>query len=127
MAFFYPLPGISLPVWETGLAIVLLLLATVGAIALRRKRPYFLTGWFWYLLMLLPVIGLIQVGSQAHADRYAYLPQTGLYMLVSWVISEALASELQRLIVGSLAGLSIIALAWCAIIQTSYWRNGQSL
>src|ERR1700741_5178896 len=56
LAVFYPHPGNALPVWEIGLAIALLLLATAGAIALRRKRPYFLTGWFWYLIMLLPVI-----------------------------------------------------------------------
>src|SRR5207247_20606 len=73
LAVFYPHPARTLPVWEIGLAIVLLLVATAAAIALRRKRPYFLMGWFWYLLMLLPVIGLIQVGSQGHADRYTYL------------------------------------------------------
>src|SRR5260370_31467429 len=137
MAFFYPLPGISLPVWEIGLAIVLLLLATAGAIALRRKRPYFLTGWFWYLLMLLPVIGLIQVGAQAHADRYTYLSQIGLYILLAWAIPEALASPfatgricrggVQRRILGVTASVAIILLAWCAHIQASYWRNGESL
>jgi len=96
LAVFYPHPGHTLPVWEIGLAIVFLLLATTGAIALRRKRPYFFTGWFWYLLMLLPVIGVIQVGSQGHADRYTYLPQIGLYMSLAWAIPDALASRLQR-------------------------------
>src|SRR6266513_565228 len=93
LAVFYPHPGHTLPVWEIGLAIVLLLVATAAAITLRRERPYFFTGWFWYLLMLLPVVGLIQVGSQAHADRYTYLSQIGLYMLLAWTIPDALASR----------------------------------
>jgi len=137
LAVFYPHPARTLPVWEIGLAIVLLLLATAAAIKLRRNRPYFFTGWFWYLLMLLPVIGLIQVGSQGHADRYTYLSQIGLYMLLAWAIPDALASRfatgrirrggLQRRIVAVTASVAIIVLAWCAHIQASYWRNGESL
>jgi protein O-mannosyl-transferase len=137
LAVFYPHPGNTLPVWEIVLAILLLLLTTAGVIMLRRKRPYFFTGWFWYLLMLLPVIGLIQVGSQGHADRYTYLSQIGLYILLAWAITDALASRfatgrirrggLQRRIVGVTASVAIIVLAWCARIQASHWRNGESL
>jgi protein O-mannosyl-transferase len=127
LAVFYPHPGDQLPIWEIGLAIVLLGLVSAGAIALRHKRPYLVTGWFWYLVMLLPVIGLIQVGSQAHADRYTYLPQIGLYLLLAWAITDALTSRLQRRIVAVTASLAIIALAWCAHVQASHWRNGESL
>jgi len=137
LAVFYPHPGDQLPVWEIGLAIVLLVLMSAAAIALRHKRPYLLTGCFWYLVMLLPVIGLIQVGSQAHADRYTYLPQIGLYLLLAWAITDALTSRfatgrirrggLQRRIVAVTASLAIIALAWCAHVQASHWRNGESL
>jgi len=127
LAVFYPHPEDKLPRWEIGLAIVLLVIASAGAIALRRKRPFLVTGWFWYLLMLLPVIGLIQVGSQAHADRYTYLPQIGLYLLIAWAISDGLTSRLQRRILGSTAGVAIIAWAWGAHVQDSYWRNGESL
>ena len=127
LAVFYPHPGDQLPVWEIGLAIVLLALVSAGAIALRRKLPYLVTGWFWYLVMLLPVIGLIQVGSQAHADRYTYLPQIGLYLLLAWAITDALASRLQRRILAVTASVAVIALAWCAHVQASYWRNGESL
>jgi protein O-mannosyl-transferase len=148
LAVFYPHHGDQLPVWEIGLAIVLLGLVSAGAIALRHKRPYLVTGWFWYLVMLLPVIGLIQVGSQAHADRYTYLPQIGLYLLLAWAITDALqgltasqpslfrrlpkpsllgASRLPRRILGATASVAIIALAWCAYVQASHWRNGESL
>jgi protein O-mannosyl-transferase len=127
LAVFYPHPEDKLPIWEIALAAVLFTVACAGAIVLRRKRPYLITGWFWYLIMLLPVIGLIQVGSQAHADRYTYLPQIGLYVLLVWAIADALASELQCRIL-ALAGCAVvIALAWCAHIQASYWRNGESL
>ncbi len=137
LAVFYPHPEDKLPLWAIGLAIVLLGLVSAGAIALRRKYPYFITGWFWYLVMLLPVIGLIQVGSQAHADRYTYLPQIGLYLLLAWAITDALASRfatgrtrrggLQRRILGVSAGIAIIALAWRAYIQASHWRDAESL
>jgi tetratricopeptide (TPR) repeat protein/uncharacterized membrane protein YhaH (DUF805 family) len=164
LAVFYPHPSNTLPVWEISLSIVLLLLATAAAITLRRKRPYFFTGWFWYLLMLLPVIGLIQVGSQAHADRYTYLSQIGLYILLAWAITDACTASvsapnafgvrrmepagaerhrreaergeragtsesnaLQRRILGVTASVATIVLAWCAHIQASYWRNGESL
>src|SRR6266568_4192968 len=128
LAVFYPHPGITLPVWEIGLAIVILLLATAGAIALRRKRPYFLTGWFWYLLMLLPVIGLVQVGFQAHADRYTYLPQIGLYLLTTWAVTDASAFwPHRRKILGAAAAMAIVASTWRAWIQVSYWRDSESL
>jgi tetratricopeptide (TPR) repeat protein len=137
LAVFYPHPEDKLAIWEICLAIVLLGLVSAGAIALRRKRPYFITGWFWYLLMLLPVIGLVQVGSQGHADRYTYLPQIGLYVLLAWGTTDALASRfatgrsrsggLQRRILAVSAGAAIIALAWGAYIQASYWRDAESL
>jgi protein O-mannosyl-transferase len=153
LAVFYPHPGYTLPVWEVGLAFVLLGMVSVGAMALRHKRPYFITGWFWYLIMLLPVIGLIQVGSQGHADRYTYLSQIGLYILLAWAIPDIcrasvsdanrkgtafrscngceatarLSNALQFRILGVIASVAIILLAWCAHIQASYWRNGESL
>src|SRR5438552_2904982 len=106
LAAFYPHPEHTLPVLEIGLAIVIVLLASTCAIALRRKHPYLVTGWFWYLLMLLPVIGLVQVGAQAHADRYTYLPQIGLYILLAWVVTDALASRFQRRILGVTASVA---------------------
>jgi len=60
---------------------------------LRRTNPYLVTGWFWYLGMLVPVIGLVQVGEQAHADRYTYLPQIGLYIMVAWTVGNLLSDQ----------------------------------
>jgi tetratricopeptide (TPR) repeat protein len=127
LAVFYPHPEGNLPIGEIGSAILLLAVLSAAAIALRRKCPYFIMGWFWYLIMLLPVIGLIQVGSQAHADRYTYLPQIGLYLLLSWAITDALAFRLQRRILAVTAVAALVALAWRAYVQASYWRNGEAL
>src|SRR5437762_13911987 len=87
LALIYPHPG-RLPLWETAGAVALLILVTVGAFMLRMRQPYLVTGWLWYLIMLLPVIGLVQVGSQAHADRYTYLSQIGLCIAAVWSIVD---------------------------------------
>jgi len=69
-------------------AFAFLIAASAIAIGARKKHPYIFTGWFWYLGMLLPVIGLFQIGLQSHADRYTYLPQIGLYLLATWTVAE---------------------------------------
>src|SRR5439155_17672648 len=91
LAVFYPHPNNTLPIWEVILAIVFLLTITLAAIVFRRERPYLFTGWFWYLGMLVPVIGLIQVGEQGHADRYTYLPHIGLFLLAVWLVADVTA------------------------------------
>ena len=104
LAAFYPHPENSLPVWEIILALVLLVALSGAAIALRRKYPYFLTGWLWYLGMLVPVIGILQIGMQGHADRYTYLPQIGLYLVddvgncrsVNFMALSARGARIQR-------------------------------
>jgi len=78
LAVFYPHPNNRLPLVEVTVAIAFLIGVSLLVIRLRQSKPYLVTGWFWYLGMLVPVIGLIQVGEQAHADRYTYLPQIGL-------------------------------------------------
>ncbi len=68
---------------------MLLLVATTAAVIKWRKEyPYLVTGWFWYLGMLVPVLGLVQVGLQAHADRYTYLPQIGVYLSLTWAVAR---------------------------------------
>jgi tetratricopeptide (TPR) repeat protein/uncharacterized membrane protein YhaH (DUF805 family) len=130
LAVFYPHPNGTLPMWEVILSIMLLLAITVAAIAYRRSRPYLLTGWFWYLVMLVPVIGIVQVGEQGHADRYTYLPHIGLFVIAVWFAADvaAVCRSVSRLAVATaVAASAILALAWIAFIQTSYWRNSETL
>jgi tetratricopeptide (TPR) repeat protein len=87
-----------------------------------------MTGWLWYLGMLVPVIGLVQVGWQGHADRYTYLPQIGLYIAVTWAITDLTRSwRFQQVAVGAAALVVISAVTWRAWLQTSYWRDSETL
>ncbi|PYJ45022.1 MAG: hypothetical protein DME80_04325 [Verrucomicrobia bacterium] len=126
LAPFYTYPQ-TFPAWEVAASILLLIGLTAAAIALRRGHPYLVTGWFWSLGMLVPVIGVIQVGSQAHADRYTYLPQIGLYLALTWMIADLAKSWRRRWILTATATAVIAFLSWTAWVQASYWREGESL
>ena len=127
LAVMYPHPG-NLPISETAFAATLLILVTVLVFVLRKQRPYLLTGWFWYLIMLLPVLGLIQVGSQAHADRYTYLSQIGLSIAVVWGAADLLSDLRYRREMCAVAMPFVIALlGWRAWIQTGYWSDTERL
>jgi Flp pilus assembly protein TadD len=128
LAVFYPHPNDTLAIWEVILAVGLLLAITIAAIILRSARPYLFTGWFWYVGMLVPVIGLVQVGEQGHADRYTYLPHIGLFLLAVWLVADvtAVRQSKSRLTVAAAVAI-IVALAWAAFVQTSYWRNSETL
>ena len=128
LAVFYPHPENGLPVWQIVAAIVALIGFSAIAAVIWRQRPYVLVGWLWYLGMLLPVIGILQVGWQARADRYTYLPQIGLSILITWSVADLTSRwRHQRavLIVGATA--VIIALTWRAWLQTTYWRDSETL
>ncbi len=128
LAIFYPFPRLGLPVWQVLLAVAVLAGISVGAFVSRKRNPWLLVGWLWYLGMLVPVIGFVQAGSQAHADRYTYLPQIGLILAATWALTNASALGPWRRKIFGVAGLLIIGLLiWCARIQTSYWRDNESL
>jgi hypothetical protein len=128
LAVFYPHPRDQLPLWLVAFSIALVGAITIAAVALGRKRRYILVGWFWYLIMLVPVLGIVQVGLQGHADRYTYLPHIGLYLLVTWGIVDLTARcRFQRQLLGAAAVIAVVALTWCAAVQASYWRNSRSL
>ena len=128
LAPFYPHPGGRLPAWQFAGALVLLLTLTVSVILRRKKNPYLMVGWFWYLGMLVPVIGVIQVGAQARADRYTYLPQIGLCLGLVWGVAQ-LGPKWRycRQVSGAAAGLALFALGPIAFVQASLWRDSESL
>jgi tetratricopeptide (TPR) repeat protein len=127
LAVFYPIVEDQLQLWPVLAAFAVLASITGAAILLRRSRPYIFTGWFWYLGILVPVIGVVQVGVQAHADRYMYLPQIGLSIIVGWGLVD-LARRLQfqsRVGIAAVVALALLAIgAWR---QTGFWRNGETL
>ncbi|MEN6556635.1 MAG: tetratricopeptide repeat protein, partial [Thermoguttaceae bacterium] len=128
LAVFYPYPVTGLPVWKTLSALLLLTAISAAVLLARRRCPYGLVGWFWYLGMMVPVIGLVQVGSQAMADRYTYLPQVGLAMAVSWSLAQGVAVRPRwRSTCEIAATLALLAMMGCAWHQTSCWRDNESL
>jgi tetratricopeptide (TPR) repeat protein len=128
LAVFYPHPGNNIPVWQVAAGVLLVSGVSIAVVALRNRAPYLLTGWFWFIGMLIPVIGIVQVGIQAHADRYMYLPQIGLSLGIIWGgANVARRVRYGRRVAGALLLGALIALTCVARAQTSYWRDSQSL
>ncbi len=128
LAAYYPHPELRLPIWEAIGALVALTCISAGVLAGWRRCPYVFVGWLWYLGMLVPVIGLIQQGSQARADRFTYLPQIGLYVALAWGAADACRSWPYRRWVCSVASvLVLVVLMGCAWRQTSFWQDSKTL
>jgi len=122
LAPFYPYPA-SIPAWEVALSAVTLAAITAVAVRSRRTAPYLLTGWLWFLGTLVPVIGLVQVGAQARADRYLYVPMVGLAIMAAWGGAALLRGRAQAVV----AGAALLAFAGAAWAQASYWHDSGSL
>ena len=128
LAVLYPYPEGHLKVAPVILALLLLLVISVAFFLWRKKYPFLLVGWLWYLGMLVPMIGIIQVGSQVRADRYTYLPQIGLYLLVAWSAMELFHQWRRSRVILATAGLLMItALITRSYFQTSYWQDTETL
>jgi tetratricopeptide (TPR) repeat protein len=128
LAVWYPHPQHTLPWWTVAGCAMFLLGASLLALIWRRSYPYLLVGWLWYLGMLVPVIGLVQVGSQARADRYMYLPLIGLSLAVAWGAAQfADASADHRRACGIVAATVLSLLGGCAWQQVSYWQDSETL
>jgi tetratricopeptide (TPR) repeat protein len=128
LACLYPNPANYLPFWQVAGAVGLLLAISGAVWVFRKTHPCLIVGWLWYLGMLIPVIGIVQIAYYAHADRYTYLPQIGLYLLLTWGAADLCAGwRHRRMVLGGCATVILVALIFCARAQTSYWRNSESL
>jgi hypothetical protein len=124
LAAFYPHPRDSLPLGYAAAAGSLLIGITVAALFLARRRPYLIVGWLWYLGTLVPVIGLMQTGVQARADRYTYVPLIGLFILLTWGTADLLARwRFHRVALPAVAGVMIAACTAVTWVQVQYWRD----
>jgi tetratricopeptide (TPR) repeat protein len=126
LAVFYPLRPV-----ETSaliLAAILIVAISAGVVRAARRRPYLAVGWFWYLGTLVPVIGLIQVGSQSHADRYTYIPSIGITVAAAWGLAEIAGRWPRfRMVVAGLAAAACAAAGVVTWRQLPYWQNSESL
>jgi tetratricopeptide (TPR) repeat protein len=128
LAAFYPHPLDAISALRVAAAVLLLLCITGASLRLSRSHGYLPVGWFWYLGMLVPVIGLVQVGMQARADRYMYLPLIGLCIPIAWGVPELAARwRVPRAIVFGLACAVLAALGARAWLQVATWRNTEAL
>ena len=127
LAVYYPHP-LALPMWQTVGAGLFLIAVSFLCIWAARKRPYLAMGWLWYLGTLVPVIGLVQVGSQAMADRYTYIPLIGLFVLIGWTVPGILVGWRHRRTVLALSTtVLLLGFTWCTWVQVGYWQNSISL
>ena len=127
LAPLYPHPGDSLAAWQV-ISSVLVLGAVTALVWRFRSKPYLLVGWLWFLGTLVPVIGLVQVGDQAMADRYAYIPLIGIFIMIAWTavdLAEARRIPLAARIVA--AACVLIALATVTHAQLLYWQSNSDL
>jgi protein O-mannosyl-transferase len=127
LSIFYPYPQKIMPV-ETALAVIMVLAFTLAAVWFVKKLPYLAVGWFWYLGTLIPVIGIIQVGAQARADRYTYLPLIGIFIIISWGMSDLFARFSHKRTLLSISGaLVIIGCMVTTWFQVGYWKDSSTL
>jgi tetratricopeptide (TPR) repeat protein len=127
LSVLYPHPG-HWPVWAVTLCALVVFGITAAAVWTGRKRPYFLAGWFWFLGMLVPVVGIIQVGIQSMADRYTYLPMIGLFVALVWGVADLLAlHESKPRAAWALPIVTLLLCAWLGREQVGIWRNSETL
>lgn len=128
LAVFYPLPD-SWPAGQVAAAALLLLIVTAIVVVRRQRQPYLFVGWFWFLGTLVPVIGFVQVGLQSMADRYTYIPQTGIFILLVWGVAE-MAERWPPGLRAALKVATALALAGCLTLTAFHvrrWQNAETL
>ncbi|NOS72460.1 MAG: tetratricopeptide repeat protein [Verrucomicrobia bacterium] len=125
LALFYPHP-MDIPTPVLAGSLMLLVVVSIVAVRQMRVRPYLAIGWFWFLGTLVPVIGLVQVGAQARADRYTYLPLIGIFIAVVWAVAEIADGRFRRSLLAGGSAL-LAALAVLTHQQVGHWRNSQTI
>jgi len=127
LAVFYPHPGM-VPPWQVLGAGAILATITLAVIWKTKRFPYLTVGWLWYLGMLVPVIGLVQVGSQAIADRYTYLPYVGIFLMTAWTVPDVIKKWRYRpTILAILAFITVSIFSFITWTQLSHWQNNSTL
>ena len=126
LAIFYPYPA-TRPFWKIELTILFLIAVTVFVWMKRKKHPYLITGWLWYGITLLPVIGLVQVGFQSMANRYVYVPMIGILMVIVWGVPDLLKSFSGRRYLPAVAVLVIVAFAFTTKAFIPMWKNSEAV
>ena len=129
LAFYYPYPQASPPALQVLVVLAALMMLTIIALLLYKKHPYFTVGWLWYMVTLVPVIGIVQVGAQAMADRYTYVPHLGLSVLLAWGLTRfaVLSGKKLAYAAGSVVAVILLSLAVATRIQIAYWQDGFTL
>ncbi|ABW68219.1 Tetratricopeptide TPR_2 repeat protein [Desulfosudis oleivorans Hxd3] len=127
LAVFYPFPK-AIPLWQWAGSATLLVLITTVSWRARTRAPHLIVGWVWYLVTLVPVIGLVKVGQHAMADRYAYIPLIGLFVAIAWHLAGyAAARPGRRFVVWGLAASAVAVLGVMSFRQTGHWKNSTTL
>jgi tetratricopeptide (TPR) repeat protein len=127
LAVFYPLPG-AVPVGKTIAAAFLLIVITVLVLLRLRRSPWLTVGWLWFVGMMVPVIGILQVGRQGMADRYTYLPAIGLFLAVVWEVADLTGRRrVTKFAMGAVAAGLLAVLALACRMQVDTWKNSKTL
>ncbi len=127
LAPLYPHPGMTLPAWEIGLSSVFLLAVTV-VVLWNRRNSYLVFGWFCFLGTLVPMIGLVQVGEAALADRYAYFPFIGLFIMTTWGVAEiSAARRFPKMYAACISAAVVLMLGVLTYRQVGHWRTSETL
>jgi len=128
LVVFYPHPGDALPLWHGAVAGLLIIGLSYGAVRTFKQYPYIAVGWLWYLTTLVPVIGLLQAGEQAMADRYTYMPLTGLFIIVAWGAYDLLSKyHFRKMVWVVSAAIILLALTTRTFFQVGHWQNAVTL